>query len=169
MLTKTYRGNGVEFRMPDYVQSTRGLIGQFMPRAGVRIQRKAQAKLGSYQKGWARLAASTVRRKQRRRRGPRAQLAKSRQVIGPAVGLPFDAPLIDTSQMSRRISHNERGKHETIVSAPFPAEIHEQDPEMETIANSVHTPPKRAFLGSAMMESIPSIVKDLESFIGSQL
>jgi hypothetical protein len=81
-----------------------------------------------------------------------------------------DTPLIDTGKMARGISINVSAlPHSVIVSAPFPAEVHEQDPEMAVISPGIHTPPMRKFLGPALEESIDPITAELEAWAAPRL
>lgn len=145
----------------DMLDITKRAIKDYLPRAGMRIERASRGRLGIYQPGWKKLSPDTLRRKANRlkKRGRR---------------LPFerwggaDTPLIDKGKMARGIRHYERG-FSTHITAPFPAEIHEQDPEMQSIANSTHTPPMRQFMNPALNEQIPHIVDELEEKVAQRL
>jgi hypothetical protein len=59
--------------------------------------------------------------------------------------------------------------NQAAVSADFPAEIHEQDPDIEIIRETPHTPPQRAFLVPALELIEPLIVEELEDLVASRL
>jgi hypothetical protein len=153
--------------LPDYLRIAKDLIRGYMPRAGEQIERRARGRLGTYTApgfpSWPRLAASTLRRK----RGSLRRMRPGRRVVQRMFGA--EAPLIDTGAMMRSIAARVVSGNRVSVSVLWPAEIHEQDPLMQPIAASVHTPPQRAFLGPALEASIPPIIEELENLMGARL
>ena len=153
--------------LPDVLRIVKGQIEGYMKRAGEHIAVRARGRLGSYTAPgfptWPHLAPSTLRRKRASLRRMRGRKHFAARLFGG------DAPLIDTGEMRKSIHHQEPRYNRTSVTAAFPAEIHEQDPEMEIIAASSHTPPQRAFLVPALLAAIPPIIDELETLVASRL
>lgn len=154
----------VTYSGPDYETEARKIIKDFLPLAGKKLMFAARAKIGFYQPGWPPLAESTVRKKYRslRRMGRRG--APWMRWTGGGAG----QPLIDTGAMANSIIHQESG-YETCVSAAFPMEVHEQDPEMAIISPGTHTPPRRAVLGPTLDENLDAIAEEAAEFIAARL
>lgn len=154
----------ISLRYDDIAPDIKKIVKDYMPRAGKMIRNAAWSKIGTRQRGWTPLAESTLRKKQKslKRMGKRAPWQRH---SAPSE----EKPLIDSGRMGNSIRHDERGWNKTSVSAMWPAEIHEQDEEMDIIKQSTHTPPKRPFLGPSMEESIEPIIRELQDEVGSKL
>jgi hypothetical protein len=151
----------VVYNGPNVQMIVRGIVRSFLPEAGRRIRNRAVGKLGHYQPGWAPLAASTLQRKARRKR----KIPGSVKYMSLARA---DDPLIDTGQMAQEVKTFVRGDS-AYVTAPFPAEVHEQDPLMDArgfdVGLATGHVPKRAFLGPSLDEEIGPLTADLEAYV----
>lgn len=92
---------------------------------GEHVEQKAKGKLGTYQSGWAPLAASTLE-------------AKARH------GWPSPSPLLRTGEMQGSIGHTVLGRTVTIGAADKKAIFHEL---------GTSKMPARPFIGPSMIES----------------
>jgi len=158
------KGRLVTYIGPDYKAELNKAVKDYLPIAGRRLMFAARAKIGVYQPGWPPLAESTRRKKYRSLRGMGRRRAPWMRWTGGGA----DQPLIDTGAMANSIRHDESG-YETCVSAAFPMEVHEQDPDMAIISPGKHTPPRRAVLGPTLDENLDAIAEEATDFVGSRL
>ena len=145
-------GHGIDMDLPDWEFEAREVIRRYMPVAGEKITRTAKARIGHYQvpgffKRWKTLSRKTVRRKQR---------------YLSIRGYSGDSPLIAQDIMRQAIRHVEPGPRATIVIAPFPAHVHEQDSEVALFTIPPNRLPRREFLWPSLTNSIPKIIEELE-------
>jgi hypothetical protein len=153
---------------PRYRQDLKRIVRDFIPHAGTHIRDRIVSKLGIYQPGWKNLADETLARKARRKliSGTTLRFKKIKRRAKAGIG---DTPLVEFGKMSKSARSFTRSYNEAHVTVNSPAEIHEQDPDIEVIAKSRHTPPKRAFMGPAMEESIEPLARKLEESAAGQL
>jgi HK97 gp10 family phage protein len=93
---------------------------------GVNVEAKAKSKLGTYQAGWEKLAASTL-------------------AFKAAHGFPVPSPLLRTTEMQRSIGHHVHARSVTIGAGPRYAFFQE--------VGTSKMPP-RPFIGPSMKESM---------------
>lgn len=151
-----------KFEGPNISAMVQAACGEFAGYAARRLKLSVQSKLGTYQAGWPALAKSTIRKKAKRRHGPRAQMLKRNAVFGPAYS--SDAPLVDKGEMARGISGFARGTA-AHVTAPFPMHVHEQDFEVADFRVPPNNLPARPVLGPALEENIDPLTAELEQFM----
>lgn len=147
------------FRNTDVRPAVHAAARAFVSQAAVRIAARARRKIGFYQSGWPPLAASTLERK-KYRRGRRGHRNVSYMIA--------DTPLLDMGDMRAGVHGFARGL-KAHVTAPFPAEVHEQDPDMARIKAGYPTPPARPFLGPSLAEELPGMITDLEAEVAAAI
>lgn len=155
------------YRGPNIGAIMRSNTRQFLKRAGEIVTERAKQKIGVYQPGWPPLKPSTLRRKAQRltHRG-NFRFSKPGRSKGQNVSVA-DMPLLDTGKMRQKVRHDERG-FETVISAPFPMQVHEQDPMMDPITPSVHIPPRRPVLVPSLVETLPQIENEALDYLASR-
>lgn len=151
----------------------RQAVKEFMPIASQKLYLKAIWKLGYYQPGWDKLAASTLRKKRKRLKGKRfGNLNPTGRLLMTGGS---DNPLIDTGKM-RKSFKKSNTSNTASVSAGFPMAQHEQDAEVgafrlpaQSFKQSIDSLPARPVLGPTLKEMIDPITNELMAFVGSRL